>query len=361
VTVIAIALAAGAGRTAQAASAEPADSPTPSPESVLDHALKAARTLEYEATASVTVLGQRGTETGVLHVVRGYNDRLLIQTRPGSGGSGWALMQEGQTRAVMGPQGAYVARGQTSLASALQPDSDLHQLLAKYRVAVEGAVQSLGRAAWLLRIERAADSRLVERWTVDAASGLLLRRESYNDRGQVERLIAFTEVKEPYAPAGQEFQTPPAPTSAQATQRWFGEPDLDRLARSLKLPTTLPDSFRLRSGTSFKAAHASVVQLVYSDGLEEVSLFEVPGKLARGSLPAGARRIKLGHGGGFIWDGFPRGTAWQGGTETFTLVGASPTDELTEMADSLPQAPIRQSLRQRLSHLTDWVRDRLDF
>ena len=59
------------------------------------------------------------------------------------------------------------------------------------------------------------------------------------------------------------------------------------------------------------------------------------------------------------WEGFPRGLAWQDGQSTLTLVGAAPTDELTQMANALPQAPLRRSLRQRLGHLVDWMKHRL--
>ena len=105
--------------------------------------------------------------------------------------------------------------------------------------------------------------------------------------------------------------------------------------------------------------YAPVVQLVYSDGLEEVSLFDQPGKLSAGSRPPGAHRIRLRHGPAFSWDDFPRGTEWQAGSDIYTLVGASPPDELTEMANGLPQAPFRRTLRQRLDALVDWLRTEL--
>jgi hypothetical protein len=125
------------------------------------------------------------------------------------------------------------------------------------------------------------------------------------------------------------------------------------------MPATLPAGYRLESGTTFKAGGASVVQLVYTDGLEDVSLFAQPGTMARSGLPASARGVHLRKVAGLAWDGFPRGVAWQAGPRMLTLVGASFTDELTKMANALPQAPLRRSLRQRVGHLVNWMKDQL--
>jgi negative regulator of sigma E activity len=241
----------------------------------------------------------------------------------------------------------------------IEPDSNLQQMLGKYRVLLEGGVRVLQRDAKVVRIERIADDRLVERWTIDATSGLLLKRESYNAAGTVERSIAFTEVREPYVPTVEDLHPPTEPgPSPAAPQRWFSAGELPRQARALGMPETLPARYRLKSGTTFKAGTASVVQLVYTDGLEDVSLFAQPGSMARTGLPASARNVGLSKVDGLRWEGFPRGLAWQDGQSTLTLVGAAPTDELTRMANALPQAPLRRPLRQRLGHLVNWMKRR---
>jgi negative regulator of sigma E activity len=261
---------------------------------------------------------------------------------------------------VVDSQGGAVSEGHADLAADSEPDGSLHRLQAKYGVVLEGATRMLDRDAWTLRIDRSGDDRLVERWTVDARTGLVLGRTTYDPSGAVERSIVFTEVKEPYTPPDSELEPPPnAAGPPSSSQRWYGQPEVGKLAAGLRLPSRLPDGYQLRSGSSFKANRAPVVQLVYSDGLQEVSLFDQPGKLSGTWLPSGARKIKLRHGPGYAWEGFPRGTAWQAGAETYTLVGASPADELTEMANSLPQAAFRRTLSQRLGRILDWLRSRL--
>jgi hypothetical protein len=231
-------------------------------------------------------------------------------------------------------------------------------MLGKYRVRLEGGVRVLQRDTRVVRIERIADARLVERWAIDATTGLLLKRESYNAEGTVERSIAFTEVRQPYVPTAADLHPPAEPSPATA-QRWFPAGELSRQANTLGMPQTLPARYRLESGRTFKAGGASVVQLVYSDGLEDVSLFAQPGSMVRSALPASAGNVALGKVEGLRWEGFPRGLAWQDGQRTLTLVGSARTDELTQMANALPQAPLRRSLRQRLGHLVDWMKHRL--
>jgi negative regulator of sigma E activity len=333
----------------------------PAAESLMDLTVKASRSGGYAGTVSVEIHGQGGTRSGQLRVVHADAGHLVIEAPdPPGPATASLLVQAGQSRSVVRAGSGSVNRGQTALADDIEPDSNLQQMLGKYRVLLEGGVRVLERNAEVVRIKRIADERLVERWTIDATTGLLLKRESYDAAGTVERSIAFTEVREPYVPTVEDLQPPPqAGPSPAAPQRWFSASELTHQAKALGMPEILPARYRLESGTTFKAGAASVVQLVYSDGLEDVSLFVQPGSMPRSGLPASARNVQLGKVDGLRWEGFPRGVAWQDGQSTLTLVGAAPTDELTQMANALPQAPLRRSVRQRLGHLVDWMKRRL--
>jgi len=333
----------------------------PAAESLMVLTRQAARSGGYAGTVSVTVNGQGGTRSGELRIVHADAGHLVIEAPdPPGPASGSLLVQAGQSRSVGRGPGGSLNRGQTVLDDDVEPDGNLRQMLGKYRVLLEGGVRVLQREAKVVRIERRTDRRLVERWTIDATTGLLLRRESYDAGGRVERSIAFTDVQDPYVPAVEDLQRPvEADPSSPAPQHWVTAGELSRGAKALGMPETLPAGYRLESGTTFKAGGASVVQLVYTDGLEDVSLFAQPGTMARSGLPASAREVHLRKVAGLAWDGFPRGVAWQDGQRTLTLVGASFTDELTRMANALPQAPLRRSLRQRVGHLVGWVKGQL--
>jgi hypothetical protein len=332
----------------------------PAAESLMVLTLRAARSGGYAGTVSVTVNGQGATRSGELRIVHADAGHLVIEAPdPPGPASGSLLVQAGQSRSVGRGPGGSLNRSRTVLPDDVEPDGNLQQMLGKYRVLLEGGVRVLQRDAKVVRIERRADHRLVERWTIDATNGLLLAREIYDAGGRVERSIAFTDVQDPYVPTVEDLHRPvEAGPSSPAPQRLTAG-ELSRGAKALGMPETLPASYRLESGTTFKAGGASVVQLVYTDGLEDVSLFAQPGTMARSRLPASAREVHLRKVAGLAWDGFPRGVAWQDGQRMLTLVGASFTDELTQMANVAPQAPLRRSLRQRMRHLVDWMKRQL--
>jgi negative regulator of sigma E activity len=333
----------------------------PAAESLMDLTVKASQSGGYAGTVSFEIHGQGGTRSGELRVVHADAGHLVIEAPdPPGPATGSLLVQADQSRSVVRVGAGSVNQGQTALADDIEPDSNLQQLLGKYRVLLEGGVRVLQRDAKVVRIKRIADDRLVERWTIEATTGLLLKRESYDAAGMVERSIAFTEVREPYVPTAEDLHPPTqAGPSSAAAQRWFSGSELSRQAKAFGMPESLPAGYRLESGTTFKAGAASVIQLVYSDGLEDVSLFAQPGSMAGPGLPASARNVRLSRVDGLRWEGFPRGVAWQDGQSTLTLVGAAPTDELTQMANALPQAPLQRSLRQRMGHLVDWMQHRL--
>jgi MucB/RseB N-terminal domain len=362
-SVLAAALvgAAGAAGAARAPAARGGSGSDPAAESLVNLAAEASVSGGYAGTASVKVNGQGGTRSGELRVVHPDAGHLLIEAPdPPGPASGSRLVQAGQSRSVTQVPAGSVSRGQAPLAGDVEPDANLRQMLGKYRVLLEGGVRVLERDAEVVRIERIADGRLVERWTIEAATGLLLRRETYDARGMVERSTVFTAIEEPYASTVDDIQPPPEADASQAApQQWFTAGELSRQAKALGVPEALPAGYRLESGTTFRAGPAPVVQLVYSDGLEDVSLFAQPGRMARSGLPASARDVRLVRGAGLRWEGFPRGVAWQDGPTTLTLVGASPADELTQMANALPQAPLQRSPRQRLGHLVRWLREGL--
>jgi hypothetical protein len=366
---LAMTLAGTAATAAAAGELVPSSAPAtpgdpgndPAAESLIVLTLQAARSGGYAGTVSVTVNGQGGTRSAELRVVHADAGHLVIEAPdPPGPASGSLLVQAGQSRSVGLVPGGSISRGQIMVADDVEPDGNLQQMLGKYRVLLEGGVRVLQRDASVVRIERRADHRLVERWTIDATTGLLLRRESYDAGGRVERSIAFTEVQDPYVPTVEDLQrSVQAGGSSPAAQHWLTNGELSRGAKSLGVPETLPAGYRLESGTTFEAEGASVVQLVYTDGLEDVSLFAQPGTMTPSRLPASARVVHLRKVAGRAWDGFPRGVAWQDGQHVLTLVGASFTDELMQMANALPQAPLRRSLRQRVGHLVTWVKRQL--
>ncbi|MGH2703725.1 MAG: hypothetical protein ACRDJ4_01100 [Actinomycetota bacterium] len=186
---------------------------------------------------------------------------------------------------------------------------------------------------------------------MDAASGILLRRLGLDERGKAERLLTFVDLEEPYSAGDGDFDLPHAKLDRADEADFFPAAIGDIGEPSLSIPRSVPAGYELQSGARFVAGGERILHLIYSDGLETVSLFVQPGRVAVGSLPALAYRIRLKSADGYAWPGFPRGLSWQAGAYTLMLVGAAPTGELREIADALPQGPLHRSLARPMSDL----------
>jgi negative regulator of sigma E activity len=103
-----------------------------------------------------------------------------------------------------------------------------------------------------------------------------------------------------------------------------------------------------------------VVQLVYSDGLYDLSLFQEEGALDQSDLPTQRRTVRLaGHPAwAFSWAG-GEGIVWTAGPTVYTLMGDVPPDELTTVAQSVPvhrSTSVAHRLRQACRELVESFR-----
>src|SRR4030088_2656640 len=138
----------------------------PAAESLMGLTVKASRSGSYAGTVSVRINGHGGMRSGELRVVHADAAHLVIEAPdPPGPASGSLLVQAGESRSVVRVPAGSVNRGQIALADDIEPDGNLQQMLGKYRVLLEGGIGMLERDARVVRIERIADLRLVERWT----------------------------------------------------------------------------------------------------------------------------------------------------------------------------------------------------
>ena len=129
-------------------------------------------------------------------------------------------------------------------------------------------------------VARDRDGRVRARLYVDRATGLLLRREVLDTQGRTVHEVTFVALSnvDSTAPGQATADHAAAPTSSAANDRLTKVPD------GYVAPSSAGEGFHLvaryRQG-------GGVVQLFYSDGLFNVSVFEQPGELDWGALPSG--------------------------------------------------------------------------
>ena len=169
--------------------------------------------------------------------------------------------------------------------------------------------------------------RVRERLYFDESTGLLLRREQLDLRGNTVRAVGFVSIDEA---AGAFFgvvpaEAPRAPRSAATRQ----PQSIESVGAPFRAPSTAGDGFRLAG--RYRDA-GDTVQLFYSDGLFGISVFEQEGKLDWSGLPAGgASRTVAGHDGRRY--GTPAGivTIWESDDVVYTAVTDAPDDQLDEL------------------------------
>jgi hypothetical protein len=196
----------------------------------------------------------------------------------------------------------------------------------KYEITrTEGPIVA-GSATTLLEARRDRDGALVERFYLDDDTDVVLQRESFDDDGDVRRALAFTRIWRDVNAPGAE----PAAAARPPSKSPKAIGDVDAPYRA---PKHAGDGFELVG----RWRHAdSVTQLAYSDGLLSASVFEQPGRLNWGGLPAGGEPDVV-NGRRAVAYSLPVGDAlvWERAGVVYTCVGDAPRTELVGLASGV--------------------------
>jgi sigma-E factor negative regulatory protein RseB len=202
-----------------------------------------------------------------------------------------------------------------------------------------------GRAADM--VEFRDDGRVRVRLYIDEHTGLLLRREQFDEAGQEERTVAFREIS--FDGSGPAPDVPPEASAVLARQA----PSFRPVGSSA--PQVLGDGY-LRLGVYRRGP---VLHVHYSDGLFELSVFEQAGRLDDDELPSAGRTLALGEHEATLYS-WPGGhlLVWQAGPVVRTAVSDAPAGQMLEAARQLPRADagrpsLLQKLRRACSALVD--------
>jgi hypothetical protein len=173
-----------------------------------------------------------------------------------------------------------------------------------------------------------------ERLYLDQQTNLLLRRDLLDAAGYIVRTVAYENIalsdeRVPRTPDHSVDRQPAAMTAVRSPYR---------------APASLAGGYE-RIGM-FRRDGA--VQVVYSDGVHTLSLFEQSGRLDRSALPEGGDPVRIGSVNGvrLEWSG-GQVVVWAAGPSTYTLVGDGSSDDVLAAAGSVPW-PAKLSMWQRV-------------
>jgi sigma-E factor negative regulatory protein RseB len=180
-------------------------------------------------------------------------------------------------------------------------------------------------------VARDGDGRVRARLYVDRATGLLLRREVLDTHGRKVHEVTFIAL----SAVDNTGPGQPTPTTPHADKQRSN----DRLAKvpdGYTAPNSAGDGFHLvgryRQGNG-------VVQLFYSDGLFNVSVFEQPGELDWGALPAGGTDSTVSDHRTLSYE-TAAGTVmfWNTNGSVFTCISDAPADEVAGFVTTFANA-----------------------
>lgn len=196
----------------------------------------------------------------------------------------------------------------------------------KWDLAVSGGPLIAGRATREVAATERANGRVREKRYFDAISGILLRREQFDDTGRRVRSISYTSITLP--PPVEPGSTPKVPAVRDARL----PKAIGKVPAQFEAPVAVGDGFILNG--AYRRADGSV-QLFYSDGLFSASVFQQEGTLDRDGLEPGGVDREIDGRSVHQYD-ISMGTVlvWESDGLVFTSVSDAPADELDDLVDS---------------------------
>lgn len=215
-------------------------------------------TAQSGLTGTVTMISNVWHQGGGLTVTRTYDPTVLAGSQP-------PVNYDEDARA---PEGVF---GVTTTLVALLYTTNV------YTAVYTGTSSVIGRAALVVKLDRADGSLAAEFW-LDSKTLLPLRREVYDTSKQLISEDAFVQVQ-----FGRSTPPPGAASSGQPAWSRVTSPTgliVDLNGQGWQLPADLPDGLSLYQAARSQTGGGEVVDLGYSDGLSVVSLFVQRGTLA---------------------------------------------------------------------------------
>ncbi len=274
--------------------------------------------------------------TGVVVVEwqdRGVRRRETVPVTDSAGmlevGEGRRMMGAGPSRLVDGADGWHVLWSDT--APETPPSAEV-----KYDLTVRRGTVVADRPTTVVEASRSGAAGVRDRLFVDDETGLLLRREQLDRRGRVVRAVGFESISDPVVAGPEESQraSHALPRPEQPAHRRAPH-SLAQLAAPYRAPARVGDRYEL---VGRYRDPDGTVQLFYSDGLFDVSVFEQTGALDTTALPDGGRWVAFGGHRARVYD-TPTGAAviWEGAGVVYTCVTDAPAGEVEAMLGDFPR------------------------
>jgi sigma-E factor negative regulatory protein RseB len=300
---------------------------------LLDQAADASLATSYQGTELISESGMGGGSV-----------KVTSQVWHQGGGVTLVETSSGLTQAAGQPGGSAVASTDPASGSpegVFGVTKSLVSLLGKHYVAVyRGGGNAVGRPASVVDLYRFDGSLAAEYW-LDKQTLVPLRRELFDASDNVVSEDSFVQVQfggiaMPQLAGVSASAAEPQPQS-QPQAAWAPAAQPARFLAALsgqgwQVPGTLPGNLPLYAAASTKTASGEIVDLEYSDGLYDVSLF-----VQRGTLTpdmTGWQPVTVGGESAFVSG---HSVTWAGPGFVYTMIADAPPQTMTQVIQAVPR------------------------
>lgn len=283
-------------------------------EALLSEAVQTNRTVAFEGT--LTVVGVEGPNVFQIDVEAESNGTRTMNSGSWLFGRGsgevWASSEAGDTMQA---------------STDTTPDVDMDALLDKYELHVAGVRELPTGPAHVIVVTEQGTGVEREWLSVDDATGMLVRRETFDDEGAALRLVAFETLQ---TSGLLRVELPSTASLPESPGSWNGR----------EVAESLPGQFVLREVTHREEEDDTTLGLLYGDGLYRLSIYDQHGALNPSQL-AGARLEHWGDIDLYRWPGAePQRLVWSGGGHTYTAITDAPMDAILPALSQFPSDPV---------------------
>lgn len=195
---------------------------------------------------------------------------------------------------------------------------------AKYDLNVSTAVVG-GRTTNLVEIHDGDGGALRERRFLDDDTGIVLRREQFDDDGRAVRVLTLNRIEEiADGPSAGPAAVPPDGVESVTAATTLGGADIDA-------PESVGDGWRLQAA---EVVSSDTTQFHYSDGVFGLSVSETDGELDWDALPPAGDDADIAGHPVRLWHA-PGGSVavWEMDDTTFAVVTDGPVSDLPAVID----------------------------
>lgn len=250
-------------------------------EDLLRQAVVADDHVSYTGTITTLVYGPSGADATVVRVDHSAPNKWRMWYVAPADAYGRLILSNETTTYQYEPKIATVYSNDWSQSSPdLTFELNVSKALKNYDVEASPSNDVAGRKTKVLSFVSRYSGALVERVWIDSATKLVLKRETYHADGTIDSKTSFDNVRIGASLPKELFDLTVPPGMHVVPGTTFGKAGKDVASAASGLdfkvvsPDYLPHGFTLQRAALGKRNDIQTIQLVYTDGLRDFSVFE---------------------------------------------------------------------------------------